>query len=410
MTILYCARCLYSTDHPFGIILDEENICSGCRLHEEKFNLDWETREQSLNELFETTKARNKRSDYDCVLPIRGTPEYFFILDLLTNRYGLRVLAVNYNHQFNTNVGIRNIARMRDFFDIDFFQYTSSTVVYKKLVRESIVRLKSARWPAIAGETSMPVWAAIERNIPLIVWPFHQATEQVGAHSYLEEVEMTRMSRHSFDLLNTEPLDLVRPETLLHDIDVEDLLYPSDRLLHRSGVRGIYLANFLPWDSRANAEFATSTLGALACRNDRTFDTYDRIDDGCYMGVHDHLKFSKYGYSRVTDSLCREIRFGRVSRDVAKEIEGFYQKDAADESIVQFASWIGISDTSSLDWLIQWSGGIESFLPMSSSELGDSRPLSPQAQQFVASFHTNSQAISEDRDYRLFGKGLNLVE
>ena len=39
-----CKRCLYSTNHPLGLVLDAESICSGCRVHEEKGTLDWAER------------------------------------------------------------------------------------------------------------------------------------------------------------------------------------------------------------------------------------------------------------------------------------------------------------------------------------------------------------------------------
>ena len=32
----YCTRCLYPENHPYGLIFDEDGVCSGCRVHEEK--------------------------------------------------------------------------------------------------------------------------------------------------------------------------------------------------------------------------------------------------------------------------------------------------------------------------------------------------------------------------------------
>ena len=45
-----CKRCLYTTSHPLGLILDDEGICSGCRIHEEKDTLDWDARWELLQE------------------------------------------------------------------------------------------------------------------------------------------------------------------------------------------------------------------------------------------------------------------------------------------------------------------------------------------------------------------------
>ena len=47
----YCARCLYPEDHPLNLVFDEDGVCSGCRVHEEKDALDWGERERRLEEL-----------------------------------------------------------------------------------------------------------------------------------------------------------------------------------------------------------------------------------------------------------------------------------------------------------------------------------------------------------------------
>ena len=60
----------------------------------------------------------------------------------------------------------------------------------------------------IAGETSFPVQISIERNIPLIIWPYHQATEQVGMHSHEECAEMMSRYRIDYDLVGYSEKDL----------------------------------------------------------------------------------------------------------------------------------------------------------------------------------------------------------
>ena len=56
--IQFCKRCLYTTAHPLGLILDDGGICSGCRIHEEKDYLDWSSRWAKLKSLVEP--YRNK--------------------------------------------------------------------------------------------------------------------------------------------------------------------------------------------------------------------------------------------------------------------------------------------------------------------------------------------------------------
>ena len=47
--IKFCKKCLYSEFHPLGITFNEQGLCSGCQVHEEKNNLDWKKRFDKYN-------------------------------------------------------------------------------------------------------------------------------------------------------------------------------------------------------------------------------------------------------------------------------------------------------------------------------------------------------------------------
>jgi len=395
-----CTQCLYSDRHPFGLQFDRLGVCSGCTTHEEKTTLDWSNRFLMLSKLVKKRKRINKF--YDCIVPVRGTPEYFFVMDVVKHKLGLNPLAVSYNSQFNSLVGIRNLARIKEVFDVDMLSYNSNPVVYKKLVRESLVRLGHVRWPYLAGETSFAVRVAIEKDIPLIIWPYHQPTEQVGMHSYLDKAEMSRRSWIEHDLMRTSPYQFVsRSETLITLADVEDISYPENRLLSQYGITGIYLANYMPWDTRTYSEEMIADRGALAAESPRTFDTYDRVDDLTYMGVHDLLKYANLGYSRVTDNLCREIRFKRINRDSAKIIENYYQEQYPTDYLNSFFVWLGISEEG-FKWFLRFSN-------FGKKEI-TSINLGTKENTFVRGFFSNQPPLAEEKKFILYGKGLELTE
>ena len=52
-----------------------------------------------------------------------------------------------------------------------------------------------------------------------------------------------------------------------------------------------------------------------ARERDRTFNIYDKLDDVHANGVHDYLKYLKFGYGRATDDASTEIRHGRITRE-----------------------------------------------------------------------------------------------
>ncbi len=397
-----CRRCLYTDRHPFGLFFDETGLCTGCITHEAKHTLDWENRFHLLQE--KTSNALRKKSSeyYDCILPVRGTPEHFFVVDVVKNRLGLNPLVVSYNSQFNSRIGIQNLDRLRDVFDVDILIYTSNPFTYRKLIRESLVRMDSIRWPYIAGETSFPVYTAVERSIPLVIWPYHQATEQVGMHSYEEEPEMSRRSRASFDLLGIEPDEMIATETTVTEKDVHDLLYPANHMLDRHGITGIYLSNYLPWDTRRFSEEMVKRCGALAGKNTRTFDTYERIDDMTYMSIHDVLKYAKLGYSRVTDSLCREIRFGRITKDDARQVEAYYQGHGPGSGLDIFLEWLGMT-REAFGWYLE-------RLPFHHAGESTDIKLTASQQTFVDSFIRNGPSVMDGDRFTIYGKGLEFDE
>ena len=399
-SVMECTECLYNSRHPFGLHFDKDGVCTGCITHREKTTLDWDARFQELEKLVQKLKKKNKNKYYDCVVPIRGTPEYFYVMDVVKNRLKMNPLAVSYNSQFNSEVGIMNLDRIREVFDVDILIYSTNEEIYKKLIRESLVRFSNMRWPYLAGETTFPVQVAVERNIPLVVWPYHQATEQVGMHSYTESPEMSRRYRAQFDLLGVEPEDLTSSETLVRTKDIWDLKYPSDQDLMRTGMRGIYLSNYLPWDSRRYSEEMIKKYHALGAKNSRTFDTYDRIDDRTYMTVHDVLKYYQHGYSRVTDNLCREIRFGRITKEKAKILEIYYQHENPKDEIKIFLDWIGIKKEA-FSWYSE-------RLSLSEGKPKSFFQAKLKNNSFISHFLADGPIVKNKSSYHIFGKGIKL--
>ena len=62
MEVKQCKRCLYKSNHPLGITFDNEVICSGCRIHEEKDKLDWSERWDKLEKIVNIYKSKNSNN------------------------------------------------------------------------------------------------------------------------------------------------------------------------------------------------------------------------------------------------------------------------------------------------------------------------------------------------------------
>ena len=248
-----CKRCLYPVTHPLGLTLDEDGICSGCRIHEEKDLLDWDERWNKLEALVKPYRSKSGKN-YDCIVPVTGANDSYFIVHLVKERLGLNPLLVTYNKYFNTPLGIKNLANLRIRFDCDILIQNVNPRSVKNITKSTLRRFGSIYWPCIAGQTVFPVQTAVRYEVPLIIWGAHQGLEQVGMFSHEHEVEMTRRYRQDHDLQGYEADDLLSVFDTLREEDIWQYRYPEDSQLKKVGVRGIYLGNYVRWDPKLQHE------------------------------------------------------------------------------------------------------------------------------------------------------------
>jgi N-acetyl sugar amidotransferase len=342
----YCLRCLYPENHPLGLIFDEEGVCSGCRVHEEKDELDWTAREHKLKKILNGYKNFSK-NNYDCIIPITGGRDSYFIVHMIKNVYGLNPLLVNYNKHYNTEIGIRNLAYLRTIFDCDILTMTVDPNIVKNITRATLRKIGSMYWHCIAGQTVFPVQIAVKFKIPLIIWGCHQGIDQVGMFSHLDEVEMTRKYRKEHDLMGYEAEDLVDIFDHLNEEDLLQYYYPTDTELERVGVRGIYLNNYIRWDTKAQHELMIKLYNYESNFQTRTFDLYNDVDCFHYSDLHDYIKWLKYGYGKVSDHASREIRLRRLTREEGIDLVIKYGS-IEPKTTNLFLDWMGINISSFL--------------------------------------------------------------
>jgi N-acetyl sugar amidotransferase len=340
----FCTRCLYPENHPLNIIFDEEGVCSGCRVHEEKDILDWAPRAEKLKAIL--SEYRNTSgNNYDCIIPVSGARDSHFIVHMIKNIYGMNPLLVTYNKHYNTDVGVRNLANLRIQFDCDIMTLTVNPETVKKITRATMHKMGSIYWHCIAGQTVFPVQIAVKFKIPLIIWGAHQGVDQVGMFSHLDEVEMTRKYRKEHDLMGFEAEDLIDEFDGITKEDIVQYNYPDDKELERVGVRGIYLNNYIRWDTKAQHEQMINSFQYESLSQTRTFDTYNDVDCYNYSDVHDYTKFIKHGYGKATDHASREIRLKRMTREQGIEWVKQYL-NTQPKKLKLFIDWLGISENS----------------------------------------------------------------
>jgi N-acetyl sugar amidotransferase len=338
----FCKRCLYPDIHPLYLTFDDQNVCSGCRVHEEKDEIDWSVREEKLRNIFDEYRNKSGRN-YDCIIPVSGARDSYFIVHAVKNQFNMNPLLVSYNKHYNTDLGIRNLSYLRTKLNCDLYQLTVSPDIVKKITRATLRKKGSIYWHCLAGQTVYPVQMAVKFKIPLIVWGAHQGVDQVGMFSHLDEVEMTRKYRKEHDLMGLQAEDLIDEDDYLGERDVSPFAYPDDKELDKVGVRGIYLNNYIRWDSKKQHEDMIRLYGYETAVQTRTFDNYNDVDCFNYSDVHDYIKFTKWGYGKVNDHVAREIRLKRLTPEEGIELINryLYRKP---KYLGIFLDWLGMTE------------------------------------------------------------------
>jgi len=341
--IKYCKRCFYPSNHALGLIINKEGLCSGCEIHEEKDFIDWDKKWIELRELT-SSYINTTNNNYDCIIPVSGGKDSYFIVDTIVNKLKLKPLLVSYNSQYMTPVAYRNISNLKIKFGVDLIQKTVDPRVVKNITRATFSKYGSIYWHVIAGETAFPVQISVQLKIPLIIWGAHQGLDQVGMYRHNDYVEMSRKYRKDHDLFGIEAEDLVSEDLCISDTNISPFKYPSDNEIEKVGVRGIYLNNYIRWDSRSQHEYVSNKYNYEGANQNRSFDKFSNIDCYMYSDVHDYIKFIKHGYSKINDHIARELRLGHMDKkDVPGLIKNYlYNKP---KNLNYFLNWIGMKET-----------------------------------------------------------------
>ena len=90
--------------------------------------------------------------------------------------------------------------------------------------------------------------------------------------------------------------------------------------------------------------------GYESAPQNRTYDYYNDIDCWNYNELHDYIKYLKFGFSKVLDHVCREIRLDHISREEGISLVLHYSKKEP-KNLRLFEEWLGITNNS-LNYLI----------------------------------------------------------
>lgn len=319
----YCTKCVYPSTAATPMAFDEAGVCMGCRTAEAKIEIpapEWERRRDMLAGILERNRSRDGRR-HDCIIPVSGGKDSYFQTHWIKNVLGFNPLLVSYYGNNYTEAGNRNLLRMKETFGVDHVIYQPSVDALKKLNRLGFIVMGDMNWHNHVGIGTVPMREAVLRGIPIVIWGEHGWQDISGQFSMNDFVEWAYRFRLEHFARGYEWTYMVGREGLTPQ-DLIAYQYPSDNEIYSLGLRGLHLSNYVYWEANEHARLVIEKYGWEPAEQpfDRTYRRISNLDDMHENGVHDYLKYIKFGYGRCTDHASKDIRAGQLSRSQAIEL------------------------------------------------------------------------------------------
>lgn len=299
------------------IFFDKHGVCNACLNYQNRKIINWDIRKKELLNVLEKYRFKNQEN-WDCIIPVSGGKDSTYqVIKML--QLGMNPLCVTATTCHLSDIGRKNIENLKNL-GVDYIEFSPNPIVRRKLNKIGLLQVGDISWPEHVGIFTIPIRAAVNYKIPLIIWGENSQNEYGGPATSCQNNVLNRRWLEEFGgLLGLRVSDLLEIEGVSKK-DLIAYIYPSDEELKLVGVTGIFLGYYLQWDGLSNALISQAN----------GFNTFDKIVEGSMVsyenvdnyqtGIHDYFKFLKFGFGRATDLACLHIRRGRLSRQDAIEI------------------------------------------------------------------------------------------
>ena len=334
----YCRRCVLPDSRP-NLVIEADGICNACNAHGSRPSIDWAQRESMFGAVVKN--ARSRSNGYDCVVPVSGGKDSTWqVLKCL--EYGLNPLAVTWKTPARTAIGQENLDNLVRL-GVDHIDYQISPKVESTFMLRAYERFGSTAIPMHMALFNIPLTIAVRFRIPLVVWGENSAFEYGGTEEERTGFRLDAEWLRKFGVTHgTTAEDWVSDE--LSTRALTPYFGPGDTALDEAGVNAVFLGYYFAWDPNTTYRVAREHgfKGRAAGVKTGLYDFADIDDD--FISIHHHLKWYKFGFTRLFDNLSLEIRNGRISRDEAVAIIGRTGNQEPREDIEKFCVFAGIDN------------------------------------------------------------------
>jgi N-acetyl sugar amidotransferase len=333
-TLFRCRRCLYPNTKP-DLWFDERGICSACIAFEKRELIDWDAKREEFLSLVRSHPG----STHDVIVACSGgkdsTAQIVKCLEL-----GLRPLAVTATTDHLSDIGRKNLDNISNL--CDHVEVTPHKPTRRKISKFALCEVGDISWCEHHLIWSVPAREAVARNIPIVLYGECPQNEYgAGPAGSENQTQLTHDWVHEFGGLLGLRLSDVADILGIEPKHLEIYRYPQGH------VKAVFMGAYFPWDGWEN--FLTAEANGFLDYEpavEGSGVTYENLDN-YQTGIHDYLRFCKFGYGRACDIASNQIRRGRLTRAAAlmhlSEWEGAYPTTYLGKPVSEILDNIGMN-------------------------------------------------------------------
>ena len=341
--VKYCTKCLYPETKP-SISFNEHNVCNACQWYEVKEKIYDKESKKNFSALI---KSNKKNPYYDCIVPVSGGKDSVYQVWRVLNE-GFNPLCVTASTDYLTDIGRRNIENIKSM-GVDHIEISPNIKQRRKINRYALENVGDVQWPEHILIFTIPVHVSVQFEIPIIIWGENSVREYGGGRNIDSKIGVRfdkRYLEENCGLNGLRVSDLINIEGMSKK-DLNFYTYPDPSSINRVQTQGIFLDDYFPWNGESNQLIARTQGFEVSHTNILgTLSNYENLDN-YYHGIHDYIKFLKYGYGRATDIANNWIRRGMLSRHDAllliKDIDGSYPSEYLGKSLQDILNTLNMS-------------------------------------------------------------------
>lgn len=284
MNIKLCNKCGFILNTRPGLS-DINGVCSACINSQKKKNIDFKSRQKWLQEFIRDSRRNSRNKNYECLIAVSGGKDSTSIVARLFEVYGIKkALLVHLEDDFTkTQAGSKNLRNIIEKFNCDLININLNPAELASQMKKDFIETLNPLRFLEEQIYKKPLEIAKKFDIDLVFYGENSAFEYGSA----EELEIFHPATEKN--LNVIYLGAVHP-------------YSAEEWLKHAKQHGfIDLNDTNEWQRQGQIE------------------NYSQIDSiGYHMGIW--TKFVKFGFQRVSDIACRQVREGKLTLNQAKRL------------------------------------------------------------------------------------------